>query len=411
MREYLASFGVGRLLLAPLSIYLTYQARRLPRAAPARRLSTCAALFLLASVFFTSRAGPELALVASAAAVLVVLVLGYYLPIPTPPRATTRRIRRHVASVALFLGTAYGALSLAAADDTFRTGGTIGLTTGFLLALAARRAPIGGENEITYPEVHRLLVGAGLAFLLVAAAPLYLATARFAPGACLAAAVLLVFAAGAGLYFASASGVREIRVFLSLLLPGLALGAGAYFGLRDLMPRVALLLASRILLALAALFILRQYTRWGFIAAKTPVILLVLVSAAAFVSFFSYLTAPVRFAVLPSEVHLPLAASGALEIVLLLALPAVVAHYERGTMRVTWTLLTLGLYWEATLPSALLRSPTGPPDREATAAVLFAYALVALALSVSMRYIHLLHRALAAAIDAARRDGRPEPVA
>lgn len=136
-------------------------------------------------------------------------------------------------------------------------------------------------------------------------------------------------------------------------------------------------------------------------AVRTTIILLVLFSATGLVSFFSYLLSPVAFEPFPGERAVLLGAIGALEIVLLLALPAVVIHYERGTMRVTWTLLTLGLYWEAVLPATRLASPGEPLPPDAVFLLLLAYALIALALFVSTRYLGLLRRALTQAIAAA----------
>ncbi|GIV01056.1 MAG: hypothetical protein KatS3mg014_2671 [Actinomycetota bacterium] len=398
----------ARLVAAPLLAYLLVQSVRLPRSASLRRFAAGAAALLLAALLAEAR--PRFAAVVLAVAVLVLLglVLAHQLPDPFLLRSTTRRIRRAAASIALLLGAWTGAAFLAArilpAAPADPPGAALPLGAGLLFALAVRRMPVGGENEIAYEEIHRLLVGGGLVFLGLAAFPLFVPPRVLLPAAAAAAAVLWVAAASAGVYFAAVSPAREIRLFLALFLPGIGTGAVALLGGLGPMGEAGTLLGSRILLALASLFILRQYLRWGFVAARTIVVLLVLLSAAALVSFVSFLLAPVALEPLPSELAVPFAAAGALEAAVLLALPAVVVHYERGTMRVTWSLLVLGIYLESVVPVARLLRPVGPPDPASVGTALLSYAVVALALLVAMRYIHLLHRALVRSYG----EGKPE---
>lgn len=253
----------------------------------------------------------------------------------------------------------------------------------FLYAgLNARHDP---ENEFSFPATASL-VKCGLMVILPASiiAPLSLDLQNFhilqhflIPALILMSCAFLFILT---LHFDSLG----IRTFLVLFLIALLPAAFSQLYMERLAPWTitGMRLFSRIALVLASLFILKEYLRWGFEIVQNMVMIITALTSASIVFVIIAFVQPHFMDQANDEYELVHSAILLLDVVVLAALPPVLVNYHYGTMKVTWAILTAGLFFEVYqdfLPATAERF-------EANIVGVLAYALIALAFVTLWRF-------------------------
>jgi len=145
------------------------------------------------------------------------------------------------------------------------------------------------------------------------------------------------------MHFDSAS----IKTFFVLLILAIMpeIGVHLYSEQLEVFLQNGLHLISRTFLVMSCLFILKQYLRWGFEIVQSMVMLITAVSAASIVFLVIYIFEPsLPLSKLFTEEKILHNGFLFMNFVVLFSLPPVLLNYSLGTMRVTWSILTLGVF-------------------------------------------------------------------
>jgi len=145
------------------------------------------------------------------------------------------------------------------------------------------------------------------------------------------------------MHFDSAS----IKTFFVLLILAIMpeIGVHLYSEQLEVFLQNSLHLISRTFLVMSCLFILKQYLRWGFEIVQSMVMLITAVSAASIVFLVIYIFEPsLPLSKLFTEEKILHDGFLFMNFVVLFSLPPVLLNYSLGTMRVTWSILTLGVF-------------------------------------------------------------------
>jgi hypothetical protein len=224
---------------------------------------------------------------------------------------------------------------------------TLGPIVSLLFLFAGLQAARDPENEFSYASVTILVRNSLVGILLLSTLPILLLSAahsviliRFLiPSFILAAAVFIVILS---FHFESPG----IRTFLILMLIALAPVAveHLYGSTFESISLLGLRLLSRTALVLASLFILKQYMRWGFEIAQVMVMIITALSTASIVFLVVYLLQPGMAMERFFEKSLLQHGILFLDVVVLFSLPPLLVNYRSGTMKVTWAILSFGLF-------------------------------------------------------------------
>jgi hypothetical protein len=264
----------------------------------------------------------------------------------------------------------------------------------FLYAgLRARRDP---ENEFSYAEIISLVRSSLPVLLAIAVLPCAILSAHnfmilrqfLVPAFGAVSCVLIVMLVA---HFESAG----IRTFLVLLLVtiSITLLSTLYSARFETMTLLGFRLFSRVALVFACLFILKQYMRWGFEIAQTMVMIITALSSASIVFLVMYIAQPAGGLERFQEEDMIAAGVIFLDVVVLLSLPPVLVNYNFGTMKVTWAILALGIFFE--VYGDFLSPLSERYEREVAA--LMGQGLIMLAFAVLWRYTGLLMQGVSSA--------------
>lgn len=305
--------------------------------------------------------------------------------------ALSRNGELRIKTMTIFCGTLAGGLTVALLAPRPWLGHApmaieiLGPIVSLLFLFSGLQATRDPENEFSYSSVTTLVRNSLVVILLLAIPPNLLLPAghslilvRFlVPSFILAAVIFIVILT---FHFESPG----IRTFLVLMIVALAPAAleqlyGATF---ETISLLGLRLLSRTALVLASLFILKQYMRWGFEIAQVMVMIITALSTASIVFLVIYLLQPGLAMDRFFETSILRHGIIFLDVVILLSLPPLLVNYRSGTMKVTWAILSFGLFlfiYADFIPFEAERFESGIVET-------LAHGLIALAFATLWRY-------------------------
>lgn len=277
-----------------------------------------------------------------------VIAAQMWLAIPWIAQRTKRSAIRDpeslVMSETIFIGTLAAGLFTSIVSFSGTEALALGPVLATLFLYAGLHALRDQENEFSFPEVSNF-VRNGLFFLIPCA---LLPDLLFAGNAIIFERFFISAGAAAALIFIAVlvSHFESIGIRTFLVLFGISLvpvGAIALYSERlDISTIVTFRLISLITLILSSLFMLKQYLQWGFEIVRTMLMTITAIAAATVAFIIAQLMHP---ATVDLDLADPERLILLLDLAILASLPPLLINYSAGTMKVTWAILSCGIFF------------------------------------------------------------------